>query len=752
MARHPSILAPPRKGPDGWLQAKGNVAQFGAMNAPTRIVEVLLPLALAIPYSYRVPEGMTIAEGDYVRVPLGTRELDGVVWSLAGQAPKSGKMRDVLARHDLPPMPGLHRQFIDWVANYYLEPKGGVLRLAIRAPGVFAAAPERVAFRLSGSVPEKLTAQRQRVVDLLADGPPLSAAEIKLIAGVGASVVKGLEAAGVIEPVTLPGLKSFSLPNAACEGFALSPEQAAAAKILREKAALAASSVCLLDGVTGSGKTEVYFEAMAAALARGAQVLLLLPEIALTSGFLSRVEERFGVAAAGWHSDMRPRERERVWRGVADGSARIVVGARSALFLPWANPGLIVVDEEHESAFKQEEGVNYHARDMAVVYGALGKFAVVLSSATPSLESLVNADRGRFVHVRLADRHGRAELPEIQLIDMRLEKPQNGQWLSDGLTQAVADTLAKGEQALLFLNRRGYAPLTLCRTCGHRLHCPHCAAALVEHRFRRVLMCHHCGHQEGVPEACPGCGDESSLVPCGPGIERLAEEAKTRFAGARIALLSSDLMRGQALRETLSGVAQGQYDLILGTQLVAKGHHFPNLTLAGVVDADLALESGDPRAGERTWAMLAQVSGRAGRGQKPGRALIQSYVPDHPIFQALAKGDREQFLAHEKHMREAAGLPPFGRLAAVIVSGANASETDRFARQLAAAAPLTTDAQLMGPAPAPIQIVRGRHRWRFLVKTARGVDIQAYLRAWIGPVQTKGSLRVDIDVDPYSFL
>ena len=723
------------------------------MNAPlNRIAEVLLPLALDQPYSYAVPEGMALAPGDYVRVPLGPREVDGVVWGLSGQAPKSGKLRAILARHEAPPMGALHRQFMDWVAAYYLEPKGAVLRLALRAPGAFDPAPERAAYRLAGPVPEKLTPQRARVIAALADGVPFTAAEIRGMAGVGASVVKGLAAAGVLQEVALPGLAPFRTPDWERPGFDLSPSQAQAAQILREAAARDEASVTLLDGVTGSGKTEVYFEAMAQALGRDRQVLLLLPEIALTTGFLARVEERFGVPAAAWHSELSPCERERVWRGVAEGSARIIIGARSALFLPWDRLGLIVVDEEHESAFKQEEGVNYHARDMAVLYGSLGKFAVVLASATPSLESLVNVDRGRFGHVVLKDRHGRAELPEIRLIDMKLEGLKAGQWLSAPLITAVEETLSRGEQALLFLNRRGYAPLTLCRTCGHRVNCPHCAAALVEHRFRKLMVCHHCGHSEPAPTACPSCGNEESLVPCGPGIERLAEEARQRFPQARIALLSSDLMRGQSLRETLKAVARGDYDLILGTQLVAKGHHFPNLTLAGVVDADLALESGDPRAGERSWAMLAQVSGRAGRGDKPGRALIQSYVPDHPIFQALARGDRAQFLKHEKEMRELSGLPPYGRLAAIIISGANGPETERFARALAAKAPLTSDVQLLGPAPAPIQMVRGRHRWRFLVKAPRGVDVQAYVRAFVATIPAKGSLRVDVDIDPYSFL
>ncbi len=481
-------------------------------------------------------------------------------------------------------------------------------------------------------------------------------------------------------------------------------------------------------------------------------MLLLLPEIALTQSFLSRVENRFGCEPAQWHSDVRPRERERVWRGVADGSARIVVGARSALFLPWKKLGLIVVDEEHESAYKQEEGVPYHARDMAVLYGALARFPVVLSSATPSLETLVNVDRGRYGVVRLKDRHGRPELPEIGLIDMKRAVLQPGSWISEPLFSQVKETLDGGDQALLFLNRRGYAPLTICRACGHRLECPNCSASLVEHRFRRQLMCHHCGHLEALPQACPHCGVEGKLAPVGPGVERLAEEAAARFPEARIAILSSDLSRGTLLRDALRDVAEAKYNLVIGTQLVAKGHHFPHLTLVGVVDADLALESSDPRGGERTWALMAQVAGRAGRGAKPGRALVQTYLPEHPLMQALKKGDRDSYLDQEKAIRENAGLPPYGRLAAIIVSGSEAHETERFAKHLGLIAPMAEGITLLGPAQAPIALVRGRHRWRFLIKAKREVNVQGFLRLWLKDVKPKGSLALQVDVDPYSFL
>lgn len=722
------------------------------MTSDSAIAEVLLPLALDGPYSYRVPPGMALDAGDYVAVPLGPRQMIGVVWACKDRAGTDKKLRDVLGRFDMEPMTETHRKFVDWLSAYYLEPAGNVLRMVLRSPGAFEGPREQTAYRATAEAPKRMTPQRARVLEIAREGFAMRAAELAEAAGVGTSVIKALARDGALEAVALPALKRFPEPDLNAGGFTLNPDQQAAAQALRAVVARRQHKVMLLDGVTGSGKTEVYFEAMAAALAAGGQVLLLLPEIALTQPFISRVERRFGCEPAQWHSDVRPRERERVWRGVADGSARIVVGARSALFLPWKRLALIVVDEEHENAYKQDDGVPYHARDMAVLYGSIGKFPVVLSSATPSLESLVNVDRDRYGVVRLTDRHGRPELPEIGLIDMKREALEPGTWLSAPLFEEVNKTLDGGDQALLFLNRRGYAPLTLCRACGHRLECPNCAASLVEHRFRRQLMCHHCGHLEPMPKECPSCHVEGKMVPVGPGVERLAEEAAARFPQARIAILSSDLSRGALLRDAIRDVEEGQYNLVIGTQLVAKGHHFPHLTLVGVVDADLALESSDPRGAERTWALMAQVAGRAGRGAKPGRALVQTYMPEHPLMQALKKGDRDSYLNQEKAIRENVGLPPYGRLAALIISGTEAAEVERFARSLGMIAPLADGITVLGPAQAPIAMVRGRHRWRFLVKATREANVQGFLRLWLKDVKPKGSLALQVDVDPYNFL
>ena len=718
-------------------------------------VEVLLPYALGTPYTYVVPPTMSVAPGSYVVVPLASREVIGVVWQKTDAAvspEKAPKLRGISHVLPHPPMGDLQRRFIDWLARYYVVPAGMVLRMALRVPAALDEARNRIAYQVSGRLPAKMTRARKRVLEALKDMPPLRPSEIAELAGVGPSVVKGLAAEGVIEAVTLPGFQRFDAPDLMRRGKTLSASQQQAAESLVAAAREAKHSVTLIDGITGSGKTEVYFEAMAAALAKGKQVLLLVPEIALTAQFIDRVEDRFAARPAEWHSDVRPRERERVWRGVASGEVKVLVGARSALFLPWQNLGLIVVDEEHEGAFKQEDGVTYHARDMAVVYGALGEFPVVLSSATPSLESLVNVDRGRYRRVVLPDRIGRAGLPEIRLIDMREAALPAGEWISEELRRAVDATLAQGEQALLFLNRRGYAPLTICRACGYRIECPHCSAALVEHRFRRVMLCHHCGHQQPSLHRCPDCGSEGHLVPCGPGVERLAEEVRRRFPDARSTILSSDLVRGATLKDTLRDVKEGKFNIIIGTQLVAKGHHFPDLTLVGIIDADLALETSDPRAGERTFQLLRQVSGRAGRGDRQGLALIQTFNPDHPLMAALHRGDMESFIAQEKSLRERALLPPYGQLAGVIVSGAEAAETEHMARQVARIAPLADDVELLGPAPAPLAVIKGRHRWRLLVRTRRNVNIQGFVRRWLQDLKPAGSLRVDVDIDPYQFL
>lgn len=735
---------------------------------PPLTVRVLLPLGLPGAYDYLVPEGLDLRPGDFVRVPLGPREVTGVVWDALEEAPENARentraakpldparLKAVVSRFDAPPMPDVLRRFVDWVAAYTLSPPGAVLRLAMRVPQALEPAPKIVGYRLTGTKPQRATPQRTRVLEMMQEtGPELArpARDIGEMAGVGTSVIKGLADTGVLARVDMPGEAPFAQPDGALTGSALSEVQTQAAGELAGRVG-AGFSATLLDGVTGAGKTEVYFEAIAEALRRGHQVLVMLPEIALTPQLLKRFETRFGAAPAPWHSDLSQKERRRIWRGVAEGRARVVVGARSALFLPYTELGLIVVDEEHEGAFKQEEGVIYNARDMAVARASLGKLPIVLASATPSLETVVNVQRGRYQRLVLPERHGAARLPDVTAIDLRAEPPERGRWLSHSLVMAITDTLAAGNQAMLFLNRRGYAPLTLCRTCGHRFECPNCDAWLVEHRFRKELQCHHCGTRAPTPHACPECNTENSLAACGPGVERIAEEAGERFPDVRLAVLSSDHLHGaSATQEAMGQIARHEVDLIVGTQVVAKGHNFPNLTLVGVVDADLGLTGGDLRAAERTYQLLHQVAGRAGRGEKPGRVLLQTYMPQHKVMQALVAGDRDGFLEQEAEERHDAGMPPFGRLASLILSAPEHPQVMEVARDLARAAPQAAGVRVLGPAPAPIALLRGRHRVRFLVKADRDFPVQKYMRAWISAVKVPNAVRMAVDIDPQSFL
>ncbi len=722
-------------------------------------VQVLLPLALPMAYSYLADVRLGLVPGHYVRVPLGPREMVGVVWSIeddgreAEEQPKISRerLKYVAERFDTPPMPDVQRQFVDWVAAYTVSAPGAVLRMCLRSTEALSPPKPQIGYRTGGVEPVRLTPQRLRVLKAAEGGLLWRPADLAEMAGVTAGVVRGLIEAGTLVGETLPPLEVFEKPEPRAHQVLLSSEQAEAARVLRSQVAARKYCVTLLDGVTGSGKTEVYFEAIAATLERGKQALLLLPEIALTKGFLQRFEKRFGVRPAEWHSGLTASARQRVWRGIALGQARVVVGARSSLFLPFSDLGLIVVDEEHDAAFKQEDGVIYHARDMAVVRGALGDFPVVLSSATPGLETLVNVDSGRYKSVQLTRRHAGASFPAVEIIDLKSDGPEPHKWIAPRLVSAIAETLGNGEQALLFLNRRGYAPLTLCRSCGYRFKCPDCDAWLVEHRFRRQLHCHHCGFHNARPEECPACHAEASLVACGPGVERIAEEAVELFPEARLSILSSDMTRGRTLSEMITDIAERKVDLIIGTQLVAKGHHFPGLTLVGVIDADIGFGQGDPRAAERTYQILRQVAGRAGREDLPGRALLQTYAPEHPAIEALVKGDRAAFYDYEREIRDRSGFPPFGRLASIILSGPSQPGVERFAKSLARVAPLAEGVRVLGPAPAPIAVIRGRHRYRLLVKTKRDFNMQKYLSQWLHPVKVPSNLRLSIDIDPQSF-
>lgn len=704
---------------------------------------------------YRVPDGMTTEFGCVVIAPLGPRQVLGIVWEperLGGQEVPESKLRPLLEVLPVPPLPERLRRLIEWTADYYCAPLSSVARMALGSTAALRGGGTTTEYRLTGEEPARLTPQRAAALDAL-QGEQASIRELAELAGVSEGVLRGMANAGLLEPVTVDLDRPY--PQARPDHAApdLSEAQQAAAQTFTQAVRTHKFAPFLLDGVTGSGKTEAYFEAVAEAIRQQRQVLVLLPEIALTENFLRRFEQRFGVPPVQWHSSLKASERRRAWRAITFGEAQVAVGARSSLFLPYPKLGLIVVDEAHEVSFKQDDGVRYNARDVAVIRARFEGIPVILASATPALESMQLAEAGVYRKIELPDRFGGATLPDIEILDLRKEQPPRGHWLAPRLVEEMKERLARGEQSLLFLNRRGYAPLTLCRNCGYRFQCPNCTAWLVEHRFSKRLACHHCGHETPVPDACPDCGTGDCLVACGPGVERIADEVAEILPEARTALVTSDTMNSpEAIAEFVAMAESGAIDVIIGTQLVTKGYHFPELTLVGVVDADLGLEGGDLRAAERTYQQIAQVAGRAGRGEKPGEVLIQTRHPEATVIAALAAGNRDAFYAAETEARREAGAPPFGRWAAIIVSSEDQAEAQAAARAIGGTAPSHPDMLVLGPAPAPLSLLRGRHRFRLLINARRSAELQRYLREWLDPLQFPRGVRVNIDIDPYSFV
>ena len=717
---------------------------------------VLVLNAAIGPLDYRVAHGMTVEPGSIVVAPLGPRQLLGVAWEPermpSGAEVGDNRLRPLLAVADVPPIAAPLRRLIVWTADYYLAPPASVLRMALASTSALEGARTIVEYRASGETPPRLTPQRAQALERIGDRRGLIR-ELATIADVSDGVIRGLVKAGAIKAVAVDMDSPFPVPDPDHAVPVLSDDQRAAAETLVADVEAHRFAPTLLDGVTGSGKTEVYFEAVAAAIRSGRQTLVLLPEIALTEPFLKRFHDRFGCEPVAWHSGLRSTQRRRAWRAIASGEALVTVGARSALFLPYANLGLIVVDEAHETSFKQEDGVHYHARDVAVMRGKFEDCPIVLASATPAIETRQQVALGRYGELKLPTRFGMAAMPTIEPIDLIQNPPERGRWLAPKLVGALRETLERREQALLFLNRRGYAPLTLCRTCGHRFQCPNCTAWMVEHRLTRRLACHHCGHAEPTPRVCPECQGEDTLVACGPGVERIADEVTALFPEARVAVITSDTIWSPAkAAEFVGRMDAGEIDIVVGTQLVTKGYHFPNLTLVGVVDADLGLDGGDLRAAERTFQQIRQVSGRAGRGHKPGHVFIQTHSPKAQVMQALITGDADAFYAAETEARRDAHAPPFGRYAAIIVSSEDQPSAHAAAVTIGRAAPQVEGCHVYGPAPAPLAMLRGRHRYRLLVHARRALDVQGVIRDWLDGVEWSAKVRVAVDVDPYSFL
>ncbi len=729
---------------------------------------MLLPLPLDGPFDYALPAdadpaGRPLAPGDAVEVPFGPRFVIGVVWDeppVKRADPR--RLKAIRRRMDAPPLGPALLQLIRHVARTTLHPLGNALRLALASPSALEPPTPKMGLMAAPFDADavRMTAARKRVLEALADGRPRPPADLARAAGVSAGVVHAMAKAALLTPTTIPEPTDPPL-DIRRDAVDLSPAQTEAATDLVSTIGRG-HAVTLLEGVPGSGKTEVYLEAVVAALDRGEQVLVLLPEIALTGQLLHRFARRFGREIAVWHSELGGARRRRLWRRIAEGREPVVIGARSALFLPFRKLGLIVVDEEHDGSFKQEDGVPYQGRDMAISRARFEDCPIILASATPALDTAYAAGRIEGapppekpvrLPIRLPSRFGGASMPAIDLIDLRRDRPPKGGWLSPSLREALEQTLEAGEQALLFLNRRGYAPLTLCRACGQRLSCPNCHAWLVHHRLKRRLLCHHCGYARPEPDHCPSCGTLDALTVCGPGVERLVDEVRDVLPAARTAVMTSDNPGSpSAAAELLRAMRSHELDLLIGTQIIAKGHHFPDLTLVGVVDGDLGLSGGDLRAAERQFQLLYQVAGRAGRETRPGRVMIQTHLPDHPVMQGLKSGDMDRFYAEELAERQDAGLPPFGRLASVIVSGRDAGEVRTLATELARKAPDEPGLRILGPAPAPIAMLRGRYRQRLLAVARAGIDLTGSLGPWLRSVRTRGNLRVQIDVDPYSFL
>ncbi|MBW8880363.1 MAG: primosomal protein N' [Asticcacaulis sp.] len=713
-------------------------------------VAVLAPMAEALDYA--IPETMELAAGDHVTVPLGHAKVRGLVIAIVHDSEIDGPLKPVVARLDDPPVPEASLHFWLWAANWTLTPPGVFLGGCVRALKT-ARAQVRQGYVRTDQAPTRMTKARERVLETAI--LPMGLGELAFAAGVSPGVITALEKEGVLEKVDLPNDYRFPRPDPDFAPARLNPSQDAAHRLLRMDQVKHGFAPVLLDGVTGSGKTEVYLESVADALRDDpeAQVVVLLPEIALTQAVMGRLKARFGCEIAQWHANISNGSRRRIWEGVATGKVRLVVGARSALFLPYRRLGLVVVDEEHDSSYKQEDGVRYHARDLAVFRARMDGAMIILASATPSLETLTNADKGRYQWIRLEQRHGTAVLPEIALVDMKQHAPDKGQWLSDTLVAEILATLQRREQVMLFLNRRGYAPLVLCKACGEKMSSPNTDSWLVEHRSSGRLVCHLTGFSMRKPKTCPHCGAVDSLVSVGPGVERILEEVQSRFPDARAEVFSSDTVPDAASSaELIRRIEDHEIDIVIATQAAAKGHNFPNLTLVGIVDADLGLKGGDLRAAERTFQLLQQATGRAGRKLKAGKALLQTYSPEHPVMQALAHQDRDAFYMYESMNREMARFPPFGRLAAIILSAKDQSLLNRFARELALFVPNSEGIDVYGPADAPLALVRGQWRKRFLVRADRNRDLQAFVSHWLAAIKRPNAVRLVVDIDPYSFL
>ena len=725
------------------------------------IYGVLLPIFFDDVFDYKADDE-SLKIGQPVVVPFGRETHVGVIWKIGKSADiEDKKIKKITEVLKLPLISAPLRAFIEKVASYNLSPKGAVLKMVLGQKTNQLPKQKVTVYGLKIKNENlngiRITENRKAVFQFLDNGKEAEREEIIEQTGASAQVIAAMIKSGFLYKKDILINETAEEQKVQLHSQAtLTDEQKAAAERLVRRVNNGFSAT-LLDGITGSGKTEVYFEAVAAALSLKKQVLVLVPEISLTTQWLKRFENRFGVTPYVWHSEVGIKNKALTWKAVQQNKAKVVVGARSALFLPFADLGIIVVDESHDHSFKQESQVTYQGRDMAVLRAHLEKIPVILSTATPDLETIANVDEGKYDCVKLTKRYAKAVLPEIKIIDIKKDKPVKGEWgvsfLAPTLVNELQQNLERGEQSMLFLNRRGYAPLLICRDCGHRMQCPHCTAWLAEHRITGELICHHCGFKMWTPKRCPECSSEEGLTACGPGVERIAEEVHFRFPNARTAILSSDITTNyREISEVIHKTEQKEVDILIGTQILAKGHNFPDLTLIGVVDADLGLMGTDLRATEQTFQLLSQVSGRAGRAEKKGMVYLQTLYPDNLVLQAVIEHNRDKFITLEKQSRKMLKMPPYGKLAAVIVSSPNQQAAEAAAYYLGKCAPNTELIETLGPAPAPMALLRGRYRYRLLMKTAKSINIQEVMKKWLKMVKVKSNVRIDVDINPYSFM
>ena len=742
-------------------------------NIKSNEVAVLVSGPFNEPFDYTVEskkDGVCI--GQVVLVPFGKRKNVGIIVGEGTRAIPQEKLKRIEEIYEINPIPQPSIELIYFLANWYCAYKGLVLKMVLSPVEAITSTEYKKVYKSkfldSDEIEEinkhKITSKRKLILDFLFKSKQAVFQEDLIDnTGVSKSILKDMTKKNLIveELVKKQAYSNLKVPNYNKIKFEinklLNSEQKNAVEKINVSIKKKKPDCFLLDGVPGSGKTETYFQTVKTCLDEGKQILILLPEISLTPDWEKRFHQSFSFAPLVWHSGITKTKKKQIWLSALNSSAGVIVGARSALMLPILNLGLIIVDEEHDPAFKQEEGVRYNARDMAIYKAIRSSVPIVLASATPSLETYHNMKIGKYIHLTLPKRATGAALPDIKLIDLKANTPERGKWISSVLTNEIKSKLDNREQSLLFLNRRGYAPLTICNSCGNKIKCVNCETWLVEHRSQNTLVCHHCGYTKRISNTCDICGAEGQIKACGPGVERIEEEINQLFPEAKLTVLSSDTMKSQkTLVKTLEKIKNNKVDIIIGTQMIAKGHDFPDLKLVGIIDSDVGLSGGDLRASERSFQLLQQVSGRSGRHaideQDKGVVFLQTYDNENPIIRAIAKNNRDDFFEKELSSRKNANMPPYGRLAAIILSSKYERKLDGFASELLRIAPLFKNVKIFGPAPAPLYFLRGKYRRRFLIKSDKTVNIQDVLLNWTNKIKTPHNVKLTIDIDPFSFM